>query len=63
MIRSRFRSLEEWGEWINSNAEPRNEGGNRTVLVGAAGRPATRDELLRFVAAQNARFERERSIA
>jgi hypothetical protein len=58
-IRSPFRSLKEWGAWMNANAQPTNEDGNRTVLVGSGGRPATRDELLAFVAEQNARYARE----
>jgi hypothetical protein len=63
VIRSPFRSLEDWGKWINANAEPVNGDGNRTVLAGSGGRPATREELLRFVAEQNARFAREHADA
>jgi hypothetical protein len=59
VIRSRFRSMEEWGEWINANANPAHADGNRTVLVGSGGRPATRAELIAFVAEQNARYARE----
>ena len=59
VIRSQFRSLEEWGEWINANAQPSNADGNRTVLAGSGGRPASREELVAFVAEQNARHARE----
>jgi hypothetical protein len=58
-VDSPFRSLKEWGEWIEANAEPTNPDGNRTVLVGSGGRPATREELIAFVAEQNARHARE----
>jgi hypothetical protein len=47
------------GEWINANAQPTNRDGRRTVLVGSGGRSATRDELIAFVAEQNARYARE----
>lgn len=59
VIKSSFGSLKEWGDWINANAEPTNPDGNQTVLAGAGGRPATRDELVAFVAEQNARYARE----
>jgi hypothetical protein len=47
------------GDWINANAQPTNPDANRTVLAGSRGRPATRDELVAFVAEQNARYTRE----
>ena len=59
VIKSPFRSLREWGEWINANAQPTNPDGRRTVLVGSGGRSATRYELIAFVAEQNARYARE----
>lgn len=59
VIKSRFGSLVEWSEWVAANARPSKGDGNRTVLVGSGGRPATREELVRFVAEQNARFARE----
>jgi hypothetical protein len=55
VIKSRFRSVAEWGEWINANAEPTNPDGNKAVLAGSGGRAATREELIAFVAEQNAR--------
>lgn len=59
VIKSRFGSLEEWSEWVAANARPSEGDGNRTVLVGSGGRPATREELVRFVAEQNARHAGE----
>jgi hypothetical protein len=59
VIKSRFGSLEECGAWVTAHAGPQRGDGNRTVLVGASGRPATREELIRFVAEQNARHARE----
>jgi hypothetical protein len=59
VIKSPFGSLEEWSEWVAANARPSERDGNRTVLVGNGGRPATREELVRFVAEQNARHARE----
>lgn len=56
---SQFCSLDEWGRWINTHAQPSNPDGNRTVLAGSGGRPATREELVAFVAEQNARYARE----
>jgi integrase len=51
-------TLEAWDRAVNEdplpNAEP-----NRTVLVGADGRPATREELIEFVRENNARVARE----
>jgi hypothetical protein len=47
------------GEWVAANARPSDRDGNRTVLVGSGCRPATREELVRFVAEQNARHARE----
>jgi hypothetical protein len=59
VIKSRFRSVTEWGEWINANAQPTNPDGNETVLAGRGGLPATCEELIAFVAEQNARYARE----
>jgi hypothetical protein len=59
VIKSRFRSVAEWGEWINANAHPTNSDGNKTVLAGRGGQPATREELITFVAEQNAAYARE----
>lgn len=59
VIKSRFGSLGEWGAWVAAHAGRERGDGNRTVLVGAGGRPATREELVRFVAEQNARHARE----
>jgi len=53
-------TLEEWDRNINEHPLP-NTDPNRTVLVGAGGRPATRDELIEFVRENNARIERERA--
>jgi hypothetical protein len=59
VIESPFGSLEEWSEWVAANARPSESDGNRTVLLGSGGRPATREELVRFVAEQKARRARE----
>jgi integrase len=52
-------TLREWDRAVNkqplSNPDP-----NRTVLAGAGGRPATRDELIEFARQNNARIARER---
>lgn len=58
-IETPFESLAEWSDWVAANARRADGGGNRTVLVGSGGRPATREELVRFAAEQNARFARE----
>ncbi len=54
-----FESLAEWSDWVAATARRAEGDGNRTVLVGSGGRPATREELLRFAAEQTARFARE----
>jgi hypothetical protein len=55
-------TLQEWDCWVNEHAildtDP-----NRTILAGTGGRPATREELLAFVAESNARIARERDGA
>jgi hypothetical protein len=58
IIRSPFQSIEEWSEWINETAKYTSDG-NKTVLAGSGGRPATRDELIAFVVEQDARRARE----
>ena len=58
IIKSQFQSLKERGDWINAHAQEANDG-NKTVLAGSGGRPATRDELIAFVEEQNARHARD----
>lgn len=57
-IKSPFKSLKEWGEWVNANARPARDD-DTPVLLGQAGpgprRRATHDELIAFVAEQRAR--------
>ena len=52
-------TLQEWDRWVNEHALP-NTDPNRTILAGTGGRAATREELLAFVADNNARIARER---
>jgi hypothetical protein len=53
-------TLQEWDRWVNEHAVPDTDP-NRTILAGSGGRPATREELLAFVAENNARIARERN--
>ena len=50
-------TLQQWDRWVNEHSAPDDEP-NRLTFVGA-GRPATREEILAFVADNNARFARE----
>ena len=52
--RSRFSSLDEVGEWMNTHAEPTGDG-DTSVLAGQAG-PRRRAELLELVHGQRARY-------
>jgi hypothetical protein len=51
--------LRQWDRWVNEHPVPDDEP-NRVTFVGA-GRPATREEILAFVAENNARYAREHS--
>jgi hypothetical protein len=53
-------TLQEWERWVNEHAVP-NTDPNRTILAGTGGRPATREELIAFLAENNARIARERA--
>jgi hypothetical protein len=52
-IKSEFKSLEEWDEWVNANCEPA-RADDTPVLMGQTGpyphRRATYDELMALVA-------------
>jgi hypothetical protein len=50
------------GEWINAHAVPNTEP-NQTVLMGAGGRPASREELEEYLAMHKQRMEREARAA
>ncbi|HET9719665.1 MAG TPA: tyrosine-type recombinase/integrase [Solirubrobacteraceae bacterium] len=52
-------TLQDWDRAVNEDPVP-NVDPSRTVLVGAGGRPATREELIEFVRENNARIEHER---
>ena len=56
-IKSRFKSLEEWDEWVNANCAPRRDD-DGCVLMGQTGprKRATREELIAFVNEQRARY-------
>jgi hypothetical protein len=60
-IKSPFKSLREWGEWMNENARPARED-DTPVLTGQTGprRRASQQELDELVEWQRARY-RERS--
>jgi hypothetical protein len=53
-------TLQEWDRQVNEHPIPDTDP-NRTILAGTGGRPATREELLAFVAENNARIARERA--
>ena len=53
-------TLQEWDRTVNERPLP-NTDPNRTVLAGAGGRPATRDEVAEFVRENDARVARERA--
>ncbi len=53
-------TLRAWDRAVNEQPLP-NTDPNRTVLAGAGGRPATRDELVGFVRENDARIARERA--
>lgn len=53
-------TLQEWDRIVNEDPMP-NIDPNKTVLAGAGGRPATRDELIAFVRENNARIARKRA--
>jgi integrase len=53
-------TLRQWDQAVNDHPVP-NTDPNRTVLAGADGRPATRQELTDFVRENNARIARERA--
>jgi hypothetical protein len=52
-IKSEFKSLKEWGDWVNANCPPARED-DTPVLMGQTGpfphRRATHDELMALVA-------------
>lgn len=50
-------TLQAWDRWVNEHAEPDSDP-NRLTFIGAD-RPATREEILTFVAENNARYARE----
>jgi hypothetical protein len=52
-------TLRRWDRWVNEHPAPNDEP-NRVMFLGA-GRPATREEILAFVAQNNARYAREHS--
>ena len=56
-IRSSFKSLEEWDEWVNTHCRPARDD-DTPVLMGQTGRPrrATKEELMAFIEEQNARY-------
>ena len=56
-IKSQFKSLAEWGEWMNVHAAPARED-DTPVLIGqiAPRRRATREELMALVDEQRARY-------
>jgi len=53
-------TLQEWDRVVNEEPLP-NPDPNRTVLAGAGGRSATRDELIEFARENNARVARQRA--
>lgn len=56
-IKSPFRSLKEWGDWMNAHAAPARED-DTPVLIGQTGprRRATHEELMALVEEQRARY-------
>jgi hypothetical protein len=50
-------TLQKWDRRVNEHAVPDNEP-NRVKFIGAD-RPATREEILAFIAENNARYARE----
>lgn len=56
-IKSRFNSLEEFSDWVNTHAAPARED-DTPVLMGQTGprRRATREELMALVEEQRARY-------
>lgn len=60
VLRSRFATWEEWGAWVNGNCPPA-RADDLPVFAGQVGprRRATRDELIAYVKANNARYARE----
>lgn len=57
-VKSEFKSLREWGDWMNANARPARED-DTSVLMGQTGplphRRATQEELVALVEEQRAR--------
>jgi hypothetical protein len=58
VLKPPFATLAEWDEWTNAHAVPDTDP-NQTVLMGAAGRPATPEELEAYLAKHKARMDRE----
>lgn len=58
VLKPPFATFAEWDEWTNAHAVPDTDP-NHTVLVGAGGRAATREELEAYLARHKARMERE----
>ncbi len=58
-IKSEFKSLKEWGEWVNANCPPARED-DTPVLMGQTGpfprKRATQAELMEMIEEQRARF-------
>jgi hypothetical protein len=61
-VKSKFASLKEWGDWVNTNCAPR-RADDTPVLIGAPPDPqtgarkrATHEELVAFVNEQRARY-------
>jgi hypothetical protein len=58
-VKSQFKSLREWGDWMNANARPARDD-DTPVLMGQTGplphRRATHEELVALVEEQRARY-------
>jgi hypothetical protein len=57
-LEPRFSTWEEWDAWTNAHAVPDTDP-NQTVLMGARGRPATREELEAYLTVHKVRMEPE----
>ncbi len=63
VLRSRFATIREWDEWTNATCPPATSD-DLSILAGQTGpfprRRASREEMIAFVAEQNARAARGR---